>query len=208
MRIYLIRHGETDWNRKGLLQGQQDIPLNENGIALAQKTAKGMREDGISLDKIYSSPLLRAYETAQILASYLTDGAAVIADDRLKEMNFYDHEGQIYQGLALDSFIYLPGIEPFEAVRDRTMNLIWELIQDPSNAEQNILISTHGVALQSIMAGVYGGTLPEGRGVSSNCGVTILKVEGECDRDKMLSGEFGGKCTERIIVEQENKIYY
>ena len=197
MKIYLIRHGETDWNRKGLLQGKQDIPLNENGIALAKKTAEGMKRAGISFDKIYSSPLLRAYETAEILSEYLTTGAVkVVADERLKEMDFKEHEGQIYQGLALDSFTKLPGIEPFEAVRDRTMDLVWEVIRSGNCCGEQVLISTHGVALQSIMAGVYGGTLPEGRGVSSNCGVTILSV-----RDG-LSGE------PEIGVERENVIFY
>lgn len=63
MEIYIIRHGETRWNKERKLQGRADIPLNENGIALAQKTGVGMRD--IPFDFCFSSPLLRARQTAQ-----------------------------------------------------------------------------------------------------------------------------------------------
>ncbi len=63
MEIYIIRHGETRWNKERKLQGRADIPLNENGIALAQKTGVGMRD--IPFDLCFSSPLLRARQTAQ-----------------------------------------------------------------------------------------------------------------------------------------------
>ena len=58
MVIYLIRHGETDWNTKRLLQGATDIPLNQNGIEVAQLTAEGLRE--VAFDLIFTSPLKRA----------------------------------------------------------------------------------------------------------------------------------------------------
>ena len=63
MEIYIIRHGETRWNKERKLQGRADIPLDENGIALAQKTGVGMRD--IPFDLCFSSPLLRARQTAQ-----------------------------------------------------------------------------------------------------------------------------------------------
>lgn len=62
MEIYIIRHGETRWNRERKLQGRADIPLNENGIALAAKTGIGMKD--IPFDLCFSSPLLRARQTA------------------------------------------------------------------------------------------------------------------------------------------------
>ena len=65
MDIYLIRHGETDYNKKKRLQGVTDIPLNAQGIALAEKTAAGLRD--ISFDRIYTSPLIRARRTAEII---------------------------------------------------------------------------------------------------------------------------------------------
>ena len=64
MKIYLMRHGETEYNRVGRLQGQSDIPLNEFGIQLAEKTAEGLKS--VSFDAVFSSPLQRALETARI----------------------------------------------------------------------------------------------------------------------------------------------
>ncbi len=113
MKIYFIRHGETDYNRKKLFQGQVDIPLNENGIEQAQRAAKVVKKMGLSFDYAFSSPLSRAYRTVEIVAAAgaaradtqvdttATDAAAdcnnqaagqaavqVIPDRRLIEMSF------------------------------------------------------------------------------------------------------------------------
>lgn len=65
MDIYLIRHGETDWNKEKKLQGVTDIPLNAYGIELAEKTAEGLKD--VPFDRIYTSPLIRAKKTAEII---------------------------------------------------------------------------------------------------------------------------------------------
>ena len=65
MDIYLIRHGETDWNKTKRLQGVTDIPLNACGIELAEKTAEGLKN--VPFDRIYTSPLIRAKKTAEII---------------------------------------------------------------------------------------------------------------------------------------------
>ena len=65
MRLYIVRHGETDWNRIHRVQGRTDIPLNDYGRHLARETAEGMKD--VRIDLGYTSPLLRAKETAQIL---------------------------------------------------------------------------------------------------------------------------------------------
>ena len=65
MRLYIIRHGETDWNAKKLLQGGSETVLNEKGRRLAVLTGEALKD--ISFDKVYSSPLHRAMETAQLV---------------------------------------------------------------------------------------------------------------------------------------------
>ena len=67
MNLYIMRHGETDWNKLGKLQGSVDIPLNEFGIDLAEKTRDGFRKEGITFDKVFSSPYVRARKTAEIM---------------------------------------------------------------------------------------------------------------------------------------------
>lgn len=64
MKLYLVRHGETDWNKVKRIQGQVDIPLNQFGKRLAEETAEGLRD--IPFDLCISSPLSRAHETARI----------------------------------------------------------------------------------------------------------------------------------------------
>lgn len=66
MLLYIVRHGETDWNKAGKVQGRTDIPLNERGRYLAEATAEGMKD--VRIDFCYTSPLIRAKETAR---SYL-----------------------------------------------------------------------------------------------------------------------------------------
>jgi probable phosphoglycerate mutase len=69
--FYLIRHGETDWNSSGRWQGHADVPLNELGRAQARRLAERLRRDPTRLDAIYSSDLLRAWETAETIGGAL-----------------------------------------------------------------------------------------------------------------------------------------
>ena len=90
MKLYIIRHGETAWNKKLLLQGQTDIPLNENGRELAQVTARALQM--VPFDLCITSPLLRAKETAQIIL-----GSRKIPfweDARIQEIGFGTYEGR------------------------------------------------------------------------------------------------------------------
>eukprot|EP00980_Cylindrotheca_fusiformis_P010590 scaffold2353_cov134-Cylindrotheca_fusiformis.AAC.13 len=90
-RIYLLRHGETDWNAEGKIQGGGfDIPLNENGRAQALSAAKAM--DDIPLTLIASSPLSRAAETADMLAEGRLNYERILVPG-FKEMSFGEFEG-------------------------------------------------------------------------------------------------------------------
>ena len=91
MKIYLMRHGETKWNKRSKLQGQVDIPLAPKGIEQAEMTSEGMKD--IPFDHIFSSPLKRAYKTAQVVRR--DRPIEIVRDDRLKEMSFGTSEGKI-----------------------------------------------------------------------------------------------------------------
>lgn len=92
MKVYLMRHGETDYNKKGLIQGTLDIPLNEFGLELAEKTKEGFEKEGLTFDYCYCSPLIRARQTAEIILRG-TD-TPLSYDERIREMNFGEGEGQ------------------------------------------------------------------------------------------------------------------
>ena len=92
-RILAIRHGETAWNVDTRIQGQLDIPLNETGQWQAQRLAQALAQ-GDPIDAIYSSDLLRAFETARAIAN--ATGATLQAHSGLRERGFGHFEGQIY----------------------------------------------------------------------------------------------------------------
>jgi 2,3-bisphosphoglycerate-dependent phosphoglycerate mutase len=88
--IYIARHGQTDWNIGRLLQGHTDVPLNKTGEEQARKLAKRLSK--VNFDAVFSSDLIRAKRTAEILM--LERGMAVKAQEVLREQSFGDYEGQ------------------------------------------------------------------------------------------------------------------
>lgn len=88
-KLYIVRHGQTDWNVKKLLQGATDIELNEEGIKQAKELSKKLDLDKI--DICFCSPLKRTRQTANIL---LGDKVKVIYDDMIVERGFGDYEGK------------------------------------------------------------------------------------------------------------------
>ena len=90
-RLILCRHGETDWNVEGRYQGQADPPLNATGVVQARELAVQLRE--IGLDIAYSSPLLRAVQTAQIVAEQ--QSLPLLIEPRLMEIHQGDWQGHL-----------------------------------------------------------------------------------------------------------------
>ena len=85
--IYIIRHGQTELNQRQALQGRSDFPLNDAGIAQAQKAAEGLKD--IPFGHVFTSPLRRAIQTAKIIVPDIQP----IVDERLIEMNYGPYEG-------------------------------------------------------------------------------------------------------------------
>ncbi|MCI5648884.1 MAG: histidine phosphatase family protein [Fusicatenibacter sp.] len=188
MRIYIIRHGETDWNVKGRLQGQSDTKLNENGIRLAKVTAKGMKE--ISFDLAISSPLKRALDTAKIVLG--DRNIPLLTDDRLMELSFGSWEGL---GCRKDNFEipskdfirfyedplhFQPACDGESVVQlcERTEAFYKELIAKPEYQDKTILIATHGCCMRALLRNVYQDKTDFWHGgVPLNCAVNIIEVE-------------------------------
>ena len=135
MKLYLIRHGETEWNREGVFRGRRDIPLNSRGMEQADRMGKYLAGRKIAL--VRSSPLSRAKATAEAVAQAI--GAQVETDERLTDINYGEWEGKaLAEILASDAamyklwkkephFVTFPGGESLSCVRDRAMPAVLEL---------------------------------------------------------------------------------
>lgn len=149
--LYVMRHGKTDWNAEFKLQGNIDIPLNEEGRQMARNAAEEYKD--IHFDICYVSPLVRALETAQILLE--NRDIPIITENRLKEMSFGIYEGfkgvfehpelPIYK-LFKDPENYIPpeGAETFESLFNRTGEFLKEVVQKDLDAGKDVLIVGHG----------------------------------------------------------------
>lgn len=188
MRLYLIRHGETDWNRARKVQGSTDIPLNENGRLLAEETGKGMRD--VKIDLAYTSPLVRAKETAELVLKGRS--VPVYTDRRIREISFGVLEGVCLEEESegceqVKRFFYATGDydvpeggESIPELEARVRDFLEELYRNPELQEKNILISTHGAALTAmlnVMRGETGAADFWNRGVPKNCSVTEVEVK-------------------------------
>ena len=188
MKIYLIRHGETDRNKVKCLQGRTDIELNEYGRELAYKTAEGLKE--VDFDMIFTSPLKRARETAEIIRR--GRNVPVIIEERIQEISFGECEGLCYgkdnYSIPDKDFMnffdqperYAVPVagESFEEVIARTGEFLKELADKREYQDKTILLSTHGCALKAILANVRNTPLAQfwGEGVHKNCAVSLVEV--------------------------------
>lgn len=195
MRIYIIRHGETALNAKGVMQGWIDEPLNDNGRLLATITGQGMQD--ITFDACISSPLNRATETAEIILRESGNKIGLNTDNRIKEISFGTREKTTLsekeaKEFFTNPFIFgrFPGGESVQDVCERTQAFLKELMA--YGDEGNYLVSTHGCALRAMTNWLFEDPTNYWRGhVPYNCCVNIIEVH-------------GGKA--EIIAE--DKIYY
>jgi len=165
--FYLIRHGRTAWNNEERLQGWADQPLDDIGLAQAAALAAWL--DSVRFDALYSSPLLRARQTAETLAA--PRGLAVIFDDRLRERNLGD-----WTGLTLDEAraraperfntdwrqAGAPGGEPQAALTARVAAVFEDMVA--AHPAATVAVVSHGGALSALLAHLLG--IPAQRAVS------------------------------------------
>lgn len=194
MKLYIIRHGETEWNKLKRLQGRTNIRLSDKGIELAKKTAIGMKD--INIDLAITSPLDRAYDTAKYVIG--DRDIPIIKDDRLMEISFGDWEGELSVGgntiveEKMNTFFKnpmhfdkAPGGESIRDVCIRTKNFYDEIVSKQEYEDKSILISTHGCAGRCLLCNFFeteGYTerndMDIWRGcVPKNCSVTIVNVK-------------------------------
>ena len=171
MLLYLVRHGETDWNLAHRIQGSTDIPLNDTGRHQAAATGQLLaRRDW---DAIYASPLSRAYETASIIASTLGLPAPITVD-AIVERNYGAAEGladpELSQLFPADADV--PGRETREEVVARVIPALLELAEN--HPDQAVIVVGHGGVIRSVLNAVD----PEGHhGMIANGSVHSFRHE-------------------------------
>ena len=160
MKVYFLRHGETQYNLEMRMQGWIDIPLNEKGISQAEEAKERIRELGIRFDTVYSSPLARAKKTASVVSGL--EESDLIIDDRLIEMGFGDYEGLRFERIPDDVFDLIrhaegdevPGnAESTSQVLRRTKSFLTDLEERDG---ETVLCVAHGVTIRSIYGHLNG----------------------------------------------------
>lgn len=157
MTLYFARHGETEWNAQKKIQGKTDIPLNEKGLHQSKLLADELRDRRLGVARIYTSPYLRAAQTAQIIADELNAECIPIED--LREMDLGEWEGSNWNRIKEtygDAYHYwnthrrftnTPGGECYNDVLRRALNAFETILRQET--EDTIVVS-HSAVLMAV----------------------------------------------------------
>lgn len=170
--ITLVRHGQTDWNLARRIQGSTDIPLNATGEADA-RAAAALLADGTH-HAIYASPLVRAHETARIIANELEMAEPSTTSD-MRERSFGEGEGILvadYLERYGDWHAAVPGAETLDDVCTRALGALGAIARDARRRSapmaESVIVVTHGGVIRSLLNHVSSGTLPRDGDVLRN----------------------------------------
>ncbi len=165
MKIYLIRHGQTDWNLTWKLQGQTDVPLNDTGVSQAKAAAQRLKE--VPFDAVFASPLERARKTAEMIAE--SHKVIVETDERLKEIAFGPHEGTTPENdpdkedrrvlfKTPEKYVPKEGAESYEDLAARCQNFLLDLTK---LEKECVLVVAHGGLCKGLIREMLGARLSD-----------------------------------------------
>lgn len=152
MKIWITRHGQTNLNKKKLMQGLTDEPLNETGIAQAKRAGAYVKD--VKFDAVYASPLKRAVKTAALIGH--VDPEEIIRDERIIEVDFGKYEAKKYTGMGPFMTLYwaLPEVFPapktvetIASMRKRSSAFLKEL---EAKDYENVLVVCHGGIIRAL----------------------------------------------------------
>lgn len=146
-RIYVVRHGQTNFNKENKIQGHAnnspDNDINETGLYEATELAKKL--SNTVFDQIFSSDLNRALQTCNIIAP----NRAPLIDVRIRERNWKEWEGRLMDDFNLNEKENWKNVESDQSVRDRAMEFFTEIGESYKN--QNLLVVCHGGLMRNIL---------------------------------------------------------
>ncbi len=163
MNVYFARHGQTDWNIMGRVQGTTDIPLNENGIRQARQLCEYFEKENIPIEKIYSSKQIRAAQTSQIVSDkfhveYETVTGLEEANMGVFEGHTWDeiealHGDELKKWSLNKRYTKIPGGESYQLVLERLFLALDHITrQHDVSSEKNLLIVSHGGVIMTLIA--------------------------------------------------------
>lgn len=168
--LTLIRHGQTDWNRDGRIQGTSDIPLNQTGRQQARDTAAVLldRMDPALPVAVAASDLARARETAEIIADELSLPAPHLYPE-LRERNYGEAEGmtgdEIEARWGTRHASDVPGAEPWPQVRRRAVRGVRQVARDvrrlTAPGAASVIVVSHGALIRELVRHISHGDLPD-----------------------------------------------
>ncbi len=186
MRIILVRHGQTQWNSEGRVQGRTDIPLNARGMAQAE--AAGEWLSGRKIDAVYASPLMRAHDTAKAIAD--RQGVCVKLLGEMIEIDFGLWEGKTSRELSKEFPEFwvdwswhldeeksaMMRAESAYSILARAKRAVGA-VMDENAADATVAIVSHTMPIKLLMADAVGIPLENMRQVKvDNCGVCELEL--------------------------------
>ena len=169
MKVILVRHAETEWNVRGIIQGHSDSPVTRRGLRETSALQTALTASDYRVECVYTSPLGRAWKMGQSLAECFR--CSLMAEPALKEQSFGKFEGMSSELLIqnhpddanalfrLDAEFCPPGGESLSDASQRVMRFLHNLEKTPHH--QTICIVSHGHVSQGILAILKGGTVDD-----------------------------------------------
>ena len=180
--LYLIRHGETEQNKTGILMGSTDTPLNDHGRLQAASLRE--RINALQVDSIFASPLSRTVETATLVFG---EDAPIITDTSLQEFHFGDWEGMHFSEIAKQypdiwrlwltdwEQTQIPGGEVFAAFKHRVISVVEEIVR--FNAGKRVAVVSHGGCIRSLLAHFFCESVSKGYWKFKVDNATLTEIE-------------------------------
>ncbi len=183
MRLIITRHGETEENKAGILQGHMEGVLSQKGIEQAKKVALRLKDEGI--DCIYSSDLKRAANTAKEIAKYHSDIPLEFTQE-LREMFLGEWQGKRKKDLGINKCVSVSSLSPkngetIEKLFDRAKKFLTELLEKYTN--ETILLVGHNGIDNALIAVILGKTHEDIKAMESlrNTGISIFEFNKESE---------------------------
>ena len=172
--LFLVRHGETMFNAKRIIQGWCDSPLTDTGRAQASRVGGYFARKGITFDHAYASPSGRTRETIECITSM-----PYTPDDRLRELFFGAYEGErdcVIPPMPWDSFFVPFGGESLQDLQERMSDALGEIMARPGH--ERVLAVSHGTASQMFLARWRDQGRCGSQGLPGNCSIMHLEFDG------------------------------